>query len=142
MKKSLILLVSVLMIFLTACGSSNEVGTVYTEVNEDEGITFVIKEDTQKSSQATFVLSNNKEEEINYRPHEYHFEQMKEGQWKEFTGTAQSSWGEETTVLEAGQSVELSYDWKTLCGSTAKGEQYRLIILVNESPVAAEFTGK
>lgn len=141
MKKSLIFLISVMMILLTACGGSEEAGTAYTEVNLEEGITFTLNEDTLKSSRATFTLSNDTESAVQYSTEEYHFEQMKEGQWTEFTGTAQSAWSDDTTTLEAGEAVELSYDWKVLCGNTSKDTQYRLIILVNDSPVAAEFTG-
>ncbi|WP_313528605.1 immunoglobulin-like domain-containing protein [Anaerotignum sp.] len=142
MRKSLMVLFSVLMVFLVGCGNDDNGGTAYTEVNVEEGINFTLNEDTLKNSRATFTLANETEAAINYSTHEYHFEQMKDGQWQEFTGTAQSDWGDETSVLEAGQTVELSYDWKTLCGNTAKNTQYRLIILVNDSPVAAEFTAK
>lgn len=141
MKKSLIFLISIFMILLTACSSSDNGVTAYTEVNVEEGITFTLKEDALKRSSATFILSNNTEDAVEYSPHEYHLEEMKEGQWKEFTGTAKSSWGDDTLVLEAGDVVELSYNWKTLCGNTSKGMEYRLIIMVNDSPVAAEFTG-
>ncbi|KXL54188.1 hypothetical protein CLNEO_04180 [Anaerotignum neopropionicum] len=141
MRKGLVFLVSVFLIFLTACGSGENGGTVYTEVNVEDGISFVLKEGTLKSSGATFILTNNTEGPINYSAHEYHFEQLKDGQWVEFTGTAQANWSEEAATLEAGQEVELSYVWKTFCGSTVKGTQYRLIILVNGSAVAVEITG-
>jgi hypothetical protein len=141
MRKGLVFIISIFLIFLTACGSGKNVGTAYTEVNVEEGISFVLKEDTLKSAKATFILTNGTEAPINYSAHEYHFEEMKDGQWQEFAGTAESNWQNETAVLEAGQEVELSYVWKTFCGSTTKGSQYRLIILVNDSPVAVEFTG-
>ncbi|MDD3393766.1 MAG: hypothetical protein EOM28_08180 [Clostridia bacterium] len=141
MKKSLILLISLFMILFTGCGSSDNVGTAYAEVNVEEGITFTLKEDTLKTAGATFVLTNNTEAAANYSAKEYHLEQMKDGQWQEFAGTAQSSWSDETATLEVGESIELSYNWKNFCGATAKGTQYRLIIMVNESPVAVEFTG-
>ncbi|WP_304509602.1 immunoglobulin-like domain-containing protein [Anaerotignum sp.] len=141
MKKSLAFLISVFLIFLTACGGAKDTGTAYTEVNVEEGITLTLEEDTLKSSRATFLLANNTEEAVNYSTNEYHFEQMNDGQWKEFTGTAESNWGDETSVLEAGEEIALSYNWKTFCGATTEGTQYRLIIMVNDSPVAAEFTG-
>lgn len=142
MRKKLMVFLAVLMVFLVGCGSNNNGGTAYTEVNVEDGIKFSLNDDTLKSSRATFTLTNETEAAVNYSTHEYHFEQMKDGQWQEFTGTAQSDWEKETSVLEAGDAVELSYDWKTLCGSTAKNMQYRLIILVNDSPVAAEFTAQ
>ena len=40
--------------------------------------------------------------------------------------------------LAAGESVELPIDWKNLCGGISAGE-YRLILEVNEMPVAVEF---
>jgi hypothetical protein len=141
MKKSLAFLISIFMIFLTACGGAPNEGTAYTEVNVEEGITLTLKEDTLKSSRATFILTNDTEEAVKYSTNEYHFEQMNDGQWKEFAGTAESNWSDETSVLEAGETIELSYNWKTFCGATTEGTQYRLIILVNGSPVAAEFTG-
>ena len=110
-------------------------------MNTQEGVTFVLKEDTLKRSRGTFLLTNETEDAISYGTHAYHFEQKQEGQWSEFTGTAQSSWSEDVTALEAGESVELSYDWKAFCGNTQRGTEYRLIIMVNDSPVAAEFTG-
>lgn len=141
MKKSLVFLISVFFIFLTACGGAGDTGTAYSEVNVEEGITLTLKEDTLKSSRATFILTNDTEEAVGYSTNEYHFEQMNDGQWNEFPGTAESNWGDETSALEAGETIELSYNWKTFCGSTTKGVQYRLIIMVNDSPVAAEFTG-
>ncbi|WP_312071499.1 immunoglobulin-like domain-containing protein [Anaerotignum propionicum] len=141
MKKCLIFLISVLMFLFTGCGSSNSEGTAYTEVNTQEGITLSLKEDTLKSSTGTFILTNDTKEAVSYGAKEYHFEQMKDGQWQEFAGTAQANWSEEEVALESGASTELSYNWKTFCGNTTKGEQYRLIIFVNESPVAVEFTG-
>lgn len=141
MKKYFVFLISIFLIFLTACGGGKEEGTAYTEVNVEEGITLALKEDTLKTSGATFILANDTGETIHYSTNEYHFEQMKDGQWEEFTGTANSNWGDETSDLEAGEKIELSYVWKTFCGATTEGTQYRLIILVNDSPVAAEFTG-
>lgn len=141
MKKCLIFLISLFMFLFTGCGSSSNGGTAYTEVNTQEGIALSLKEDTLKSAAGTFILTNDSEEAVSYSAYEYHFEQMKDGQWEESAGTAQANWGDETVSLEAGASTELVYNWKTFCGNTTKGEQYRLIILVNDSPVAVEFTG-
>lgn len=141
MKKCLVFLISVFMFLFTGCGSNDSEGTAYTEVNTQEGITLSLKEDTLKSSTGTFILTNDMQEAVSYSAKEYHFEQMKDGQWQEFPGTAQANWGDEVVALESGASAELSYNWKTFCGNTTKGEQYRLIIFVNESPVAVEFTG-
>lgn len=141
MKKSLVLLLSLFMILFTGCGSSDDAATAYAEVNVEEGIAFTLKEDTLKSAGATFILTNDTEAAASYSAKEYHLEQMKDGQWQEFAGTAQSSWSDETAALGAGESIELSYNWKNFCGTTTKGTQYRLIIMANESPVAVEFTG-
>lgn len=141
MKKGLIFLISVVMFLFTACGSSDQGGTAYTEVNTQEGISLTLKEGTLKSSAGTFILSNDTEETAEYGAFEYHFEQFKDGQWVETAGTAEANWGAETAALQGGDAVELSFTWKTFFGSTTKGDQYRLIVLVNGSPVAAEFTG-
>lgn len=142
MKKRLVALLLICMVVFTACSGGGESATSYTEVNVTEGITLTLNEDTLKKAKATFTLTNNTQEAAKYSTYEYHFEKMKDGQWNEFTGTAKTAWGDDRSLLEAGEAVELVYDWKMLCGTTLTDEQYRLIILVNESPVAVEFIGK
>ncbi len=141
MKQALIFLISAGMLFFTACGSGSQEETIYTEVNTQEGISLTLQEGTLKGASGTFILSNDTEEAVTYSAHEYHLEQLKEGRWVESSGTAEANWGEETAQLQAGEEVELSFNWKAFLGNTTKGTQYRLIILVDEGPVAAEFTG-
>ena len=70
----------------------------------------------------------------------YHMEKKDaDGHWKEFVGTANAQWGEETVAVPAGETVELPINWKNLCGSIGTGE-FRLIIEVDGNPIAAEFT--
>lgn len=140
MKKMVPIIFAICMLFLTACGTDSS--TIYTEVNTIEGVSLTLDEATQKSAKATFILTNDSTEDVEYTVSEYHMEQWKDDQWVEFTGTAESAWSSETTTLAAGEAVSLPIDWKTLCGSTSSGNNYRMIILVNGSPVAVEFTGR
>lgn len=137
MKKVLTLLLVLLSVFgLAGCGNPT---TQYETVNEMEGVTLELKADTLKATSGTFLLTNDTEAEINYRD-AYHMEKKDaDGNWKEFVGTANAQWGEETVAVPAGETVELPINWKNLCGSIGTGE-FRLIIEVDGNPIAAEFT--
>lgn len=113
--------------------------TQFATVNEMEGVTLELKEDTLKATSGTFLLTNGTDAEISYRD-AYHMEKKDaDGHWKEFVGTANAQWGEETVAVPAGETVELPINWKNLCGSIGTGE-FRLIIEVDGNPIAAEFT--
>ncbi|WP_394266381.1 immunoglobulin-like domain-containing protein [Anaerotignum sp.] len=136
MKKVLTLLLVLLSVFgLAGCGNPT---TQYETVNEMEGVTLELKADTLKATSGTFLLTNDTEAEINYRD-AYHMEKKDaDGNWKEFVGTANATWGEETVAVPAGETVELPINWKNLCGGIGAGE-FRLIIEVDGNPIAAEF---
>lgn len=104
-----------------------------------EGVTLELKEDTLKATSGTFLLTNGTDAEISYRD-AYHMEKKDaDGNWKEFVGTANATWGEETVAVPAGETVELPINWKNLCGGIGAGE-FRLIIEVDGNAIAAEFT--
>mgnify|MGYP000428655363 len=104
-----------------------------------EGVTLELKEDTLKATSGTFLLTNGTDAEISYRD-AYHMEKKDaDGHWKEFVGTANATWGEETVAVPAGETVELPINWKNLCGGIGAGE-FRLIIEVDGNAIAAEFT--
>lgn len=138
MKKIILCLLTSMVLLFSACGSE-EVPTAYPNVNEVEGATLSLKEDGLKKNEGVFVLTNNSDVPMEYSTAEFHMEEKKDGAWREFIGTAQSTWASETTTLAAGDSVEIPLFWKTLCGPIAKGTEYRIIILVNDSPMAVEF---
>lgn len=138
MKKIFICLLASMALLFSACGKE-EVVTAYPNVNEVEGVSLSIMTDTLKKTEATFLLINDSPEPVEYATSEYHLEEAKDDNWKEFTGTAQSDWAKETTTLAAGESVELFINWKTFCGPIAKDTLHRMIIPVNDSPVAVEF---
>ena len=55
------------------------------------------------------------------------------------TGTRVSQWKrDETETLPAGESLETTVEWKGLCGTIGKGE-HRIILIVDEQPIACEF---
>lgn len=138
MKKTVLVLLTILTLALTACGG--DYTTVFTEVNTIEGITLTLKEDTLKSSKATFLLTNASAADVAYDPVEYHLEERKDGVWKETLGTRESQWKRDTTeILPAGTAKEIEVNWKGLCGTIGKGE-FRMILIVEDQPVAAEFT--
>lgn len=138
MKKKLLCCVALLLLVMAFAGCGKDYSTQFTEVNQLEGVTLEVKEDALKSTNGVFLLTNDTEEEIQYR-NLYHLEEKEDGNWVEFPGTASATWGEETTAVAAGETAELEINWKTLCGGIGSGE-YRMIILVNDMPVAAEFT--
>ena len=45
---------------------------------------------------------------------------------------------DETETLPAGESLETTVEWKGLCGTIGKGE-HRIILIVDEQPIACEF---
>lgn len=136
MKKVLTLLLVLLSVFgLAGCGDPT---TQYETVNEMEGVTLELKEDTLKPTGATFLLTNDTDGEIKYRD-AYHLEKKDaDGNWKEFVGTANAQWDDETITVPAGETVELPINWKNLCGGIGAGE-FRIIIEVDGNAIAAEF---
>ena len=138
MKKIWCVLTAVCICLFALSGCGGDYATQFSEVNQLEGVTLSLQEDTLKSTSATFLLTNDSGEEVAYRLL-YHLEELKDGQWEEFPGTAGASWGEETQSVAPGETTEVPINWKTLCGGIGSGE-YRMILLVNDLPVAAEFT--
>ena len=94
---------------LLLTGCGNDDTTVFDKVNTIDGVTLTLKEDTLKASKATFVLKNDSDRDVEFDPAEYHLESL------------------ETTV-----------EWKGLCGTIGKGE-HRIILIVDEQPIACEF---
>lgn len=138
MKKGIAVLLALLCMVAFA-GCSGDPETQFATVNEMEGVTLKLKEDTLKATSGTFLLTNGTDAEISYRD-AYHMEKKDaDGHWKEFVGTANAQWGEETVAVPAGETVELPINWKNLCGSIGTGE-FRLIIEVDGNPIAVEFT--
>lgn len=138
MRRILFALLIILTLAFTGCGG--DYSTVYTDVNTVEGVTLALKEDTLKPSRATFVLTNDSDADVVYDPVEFHLEEKKKDIWQENIGTRQSAWKRDTTeTLAAGASKELEVNWKGLCGGINSGE-HRIILIVNEQPVACEFT--
>lgn len=130
------------MVFALVCafaGCGDDYTTVYTQVNTVEGVSLNVKEDTLKTSRATFILANDSDADIVYDPVEFHLEEKKDGVWQENIGTRVSEWKRDTTkTVPAGTSKEIEVDWKGLCGTIGSGE-HRVILIVNDQPVAAEF---
>ena len=134
MKKGIAVLLALLCMVAFA-GCSGDPETQFATVNEMEGVTLELKEDTLKATSGTFLLTNGTDAEISY-----HMEKKDaDGNWKEFVGTANATWGEETVAVPAGETVELPINWKNLCGGIGAGE-FRLIIEVDGNAIAAEFT--
>lgn len=96
--------------------------------------------DTLKPSKATFIITNDSAEDVSFDPVEFHLEEKnKKDVWEENIGTRVSDWKRDTTeTIPAGTSIERQVDWKGLCGSIGSGE-YRVILIVNEQPIACEF---
>lgn len=138
MRKKCSFLAAVLICLLAFAGCGKDYTTQFSEVNQLEGVTLELKEGTLKSTSGTFLLTNGSDGEVSYRLL-YHLEEKKDGVWQEFPGTAGATWGEDTAAVAAGETEEIPINWKTLCGGIGKGE-YRIILLVNDMPVAAEFT--
>lgn len=139
MRKKLFALLTILILALTGCGG--DYTTVFDEVNTVEGVTLTLRADTLKGSRATFIIENASAEDVLFDPVEYHLESKnKEGVWEENIGTRASQWKRETTeTIPAGTSIEREVDWKGLCGSIGSG-QYRVILIVNDQPIACEFS--
>ena len=116
MKKRIFALLAILTLLLAGCG--NDDTTVFDKVNTIDGVTLTLKEDD---------------------PTEYHLETKKGDVWKENIGTRVSQWKrDETETLPAGESLETTVEWKGLCGTIGKGE-HRIILIVDEQPIACEF---
>lgn len=139
MRKRLFALLTILALALTGCG--NDDATVFEEVNTVEGVSMTLIEDTLKVSKATFIIANDSDEDVLFDPIEFHLEEKnRDGVWEENIGTRVSEWKRETTeVIPAHSSIEREVDWKGLCGTIGGGE-YRIILIVNEQPIACEFS--
>ena len=138
MRKTLFAVCMMLMLALSGCGSDS--ATVFEDVNTVDGVTLTLKEDTLKTSKATFILTNDSAEDVLLDPVEFHLEEKnKDGIWEENVGTRVSEWKRDTTeTIPAGTSIEREVDWKGLCGTINSGE-FRVILIVNDQPVACEF---
>lgn len=139
MKKLFVGLLMGLLVFTTACSASDRVSQVDDE-NIIEGVELSVKEDSLAKSSGTFVLANLGQDAISYNTKEYHMEENTDGGWMEFIGTASSAWDKETTTtLDAGASVELPVNWKSIVGPLATGNQYRMVVAVEDGFAVAEF---
>lgn len=139
MRKKILAFLAMLTIAFsfTACG--DDYTTIYTEVNTVEGVSLALKEGTLKASRATFIMTNDSDADVVFDPVEFHLEEKKNDVWEENIGTRVSQWKRDTTeTLPAGTSREIEVDWKGLCGAIGNGD-HRIILLVNEQPVAVEF---
>lgn len=138
MRKRLLALLVILTLSLTACGGDDT--TVFDEVNTVEGVSLTLIKDTLKPSRATFILANDSDEDVLFDPIEFHLEEKnKDGVWEENIGTRVSEWKRDTTeVIPAHSSIEREVDWKGLCGTIGGGE-HRVILIVNDQPIACEF---
>ena len=139
MRKKFFAVLMMLTLALTACGGDDYI-TVFDEVNTVEGVTMTLKQDTLRGSKATFIITNDSAQDVMLDPIEFHLEKKnRDGVWEENIGTRVSEWKRETTEpIPAGTTVEKEVDWKGLCGSINGGE-HRVILIVNEQPVACEF---
>ena len=139
MKKRFFAILMMLTLALTACGG-DDYTTVFTEVNTVEGVSMSLVDGTLKVSRATFLITNDTEEDIHLDPVEFHLEEKnKKGIWEENIGTRVSEWKRDTTeVIPAGASIEKEVDWKGLCGSIGGGE-HRVVLIVDGQPIACEF---
>ncbi len=139
MRKRFFAVLMLLVMALSGCG--DDYTTVFEEVNTVEGVTITMKDGTLKSSRATFIITNDSAEDVQFDPIEFHLEEKnKEGVWEENIGTRVSEWKRETTeTIPAGTSIEREVDWKGLCGTIGGGD-HRVILIVNGEPIACEFT--
>ena len=139
MKKTLFAILMILTLALTACGGDEYI-TVYDEVNTVEGVTLTLKDGTLRPSKATFIITNDSAEEVQFDPVEFHLEKKnRDGLWEENIGTRVSEWKRDTTEpIAANTSIERVVDWKGLCGSI-NGGKHRVILIVNDQPIACEF---
>ena len=139
MRKRLFAVLMLLTLALTACGG-DDYTTVFTDVNTVEGVTMALKQDSLKGSRATFILTNDSDEDVYLDPVEFHLEKKnRDGVWEENIGTRVSEWKRDTTeTIPAGTSIEREVDWKGLCGSINSGE-HRVVLIVNDQPIACEF---
>ena len=140
MRKRFLAVLMLLTMILTGCGG-DDYATVFTEVNTVEGVTLSLIEDTLRPSRATFIIANNSDEDVEFDPVEFHLEKKnRDGVWEENIGTRVSDWKRDVTeTIPAGTSIERKVDWKGLCGSITGGE-HRVILIVNEQPIACEFS--
>lgn len=137
MRRKIFAILAIMVLLLSGCG--NDYTTVFDEVNTVEGVTLTLKEDTLKPSKATFLLTNASDQDVAVDAIEYHLETLKKNEWQENVGTRVSEWKRsETEILPAGESIEKEVSWKGLCGTIHKGT-HRLILIVNNQPVACTF---
>lgn len=139
MRKKLFALLLLLTLALTGCGG--DYTTIYNEVNTVEGVSLTLVEGTLKGSKATFTITNDSDEDVLFDPVEFHLESKnKDGVWEENVGTRASQWKRDTTeTIPAGTYIQREVDWKGLCGSINGGD-YRVILIVNDQPIACEFS--
>ena len=140
MRKRFLAVLMLLTMILTGCGG-DDYATVFTEVNTVEGVTLTLVEDTLRPSRANFIIANNSDEDVEFDPVEFHLEKKnRDGVWEENIGTRVSEWKRDTTeTISAGTSIEKKVEWKGLCGTVNAGE-YRIVLMVNEQPIACEFS--
>ena len=140
MRKKFLAVLMLLTMILTGCGG-DDYATVFTEVNTVEGVTLTLIEETLRPSKGTFIIANNSDKDVEFVPIEFHLEKKnRDGVWEENIGTRVSDWKRETTeTIPAGTSIEKKVDWKGLCGTITGGE-YRVILIVNEQPIACEIS--
>lgn len=143
-----ILLICVMLLGSTSCGTSKnefEIGKKSDVEISQEDVTLSIKEGTLTNTGATFILKNDRTEEIQYG-NPYEMEMKLNGEWHKINVVLNFTLPAFT--LESGETKEIKIGWKNGYGKLAKGI-YRIIKDVDYAKeegdyekiyVAAEFT--
>lgn len=95
----------------------------YEETTEN-GVTLELKADSLTSAGADFIISNNSDKDVETGS-EFIIEILKDGKWNRID-IGDSDWTLEAWIYKAGQSYDLSIDWKGYYGELPPSD-YRLI---------------
>ena len=123
MKKRIILIVLLLFV-ITGCNSNQfDIGEKSKIIVTKKDVILKVKEGSLKPTEATFILKNNSDVDIQYGV-PYELEIKKDGVWHSIN--VEISFILPAYILKAKEEREIKLNWENSYGVLAKGE-YRMI---------------
>lgn len=147
MKKIILCLLTFMLIGCSSIKNNFDIGNESGIQVTNKEIYLTVKEGTLLNTQATFILKNDSDVDVQYG-NAYELEIKQDGKWHKIN--VEIDFTMQAYELKAKKSLEFNLNWKETYGKLAKGE-YRIIKTIDIQKedttfdsffVAAEFTIK
>lgn len=141
MKKILLILISEILLFtITGCNTTTTVKND-AELNQINGVTMTIKENTLTRSGATVVINDTNRTRTYSYGEAYRIDKKENGQWEELKPIHDDyGFNEMAYYTDDDGKLEFNYNWEYIYGQLENGE-YRLAksaYLVSNTPVTED----